>query len=70
MTRRDITGEAGEKEEDLRPRLHDIKVCSKMPGQNARTADFLLHKINDAELNCVKHYINSCPGILSWHFGT
>ena len=47
----------------LRRHLHYIKVCSKMPGQNATTAEILLHKINDAELKLC----GTLHKKLSWH---
>ena len=37
-----------------------------MPGQNARTADILLYKINDAELKLWE----TLHKRLSWYFGT
>ena len=37
-----------------------------MPGQNARTADYLLNKINDAELKLCETLHKK----LSWHSGT
>ena len=39
-----------------------------MPGQNARTAEFLLHKINDTELKLWETLYKKLSGILSWHF--